>query len=147
MFDNSGKGRRTRASWESDITSASAAAARNSKKERSPLAILSQTLDRLDNTTVLPYAEALKYNEQTCAGRGIQSNPDQVKGEVAFWRSLTPEIIQEKRHALVEGVRAAFGLPEALRAENAHTMYPNMWGKGRGIVYTGGNAVCLSLSE
>lgn len=110
----------------------------------SPLAVLSRALDKIEQQPVLDYEEALKFNELSCAGAGVQSNPDQVKGEVAFWRSLTAKQIQEKRSALTEGVRQAFGLPGSLRSDSSHTIYPEMWGEGRGIVYTGGNAVRLA---
>ena len=111
------------------------------EEQLSLLAILSRALERIETQPLLDYNDGLKYNEQTCAGRGIQSNPDQVKGEVDFWRSLTAAQIQEKRRDLTKGIGQAFGLPDSLWSNSSHTMDAEMWGAGRGIVYTGGNSV------
>jgi len=115
-----------------------------------PLQKLSDALDRLEKTPIASYEEALRYNEKTCRGRGVQSNRDQINGESEFWKALTAETIREKRESLVQTVREAFNLNVTLHqaeltAESAR-LFNDLYGRGRGIVFTGGNAVSSTFS-
>lgn len=104
---------------------------------------LESILQKLENTPILPYDEALKRNEQTCRGRQVQSNPDQVAGERTFWREVTSDKLKEKRQNVIESIRKVFGLP-GLKHSNLNGMLQSgMYGRGRGLVFTGGNKVSL----
>lgn len=126
-----------------------AAAARRRAKS---LRDIARALDRLEKAPILPYNDALADNDKTCRGRAVQSNPDQVNGNLQFWQSLTNEQISDKRRNLVQAVRTAYRLPEVLTSkkvplevlQDRARSYDSLYGTGeRGIVYTGGNADTL----
>lgn len=128
-----------------DRTAARAAARRTTSLKR-----LTKALDGLESTPILSYEDALAYNEETCEGRAVQSNRDQVNGDSEFWRSLTTQQLADRRSTLIRTVRDAFKLPHSLETsslpeETARAYvasYESLYGDGtRGIVYTGGNAV------
>lgn len=111
----------------------------------STLSRISARLRQLETTPIVSYRESLRLNERTCAGRESQSNPDQINGQSNYWRSLSSETLYEKRQNVIDGVRREFGLPGLLSTADMDVLQSPMYGSGtRGIVYTGGNAVCLS---
>jgi len=104
---------------------------------------LIQTLEKLDAARILDYDDALELNERTCDGREIQSNQDQINGESSFWRSLSSRELLQKRSNLIFGLRDAFDLPSSLSGRaSPNGSYP-IYGEGKGLVYTGGNAVSI----
>lgn len=106
-----------------------------------PLKLLDDALARLENAPILSVDEAIRQNERTCGGKERQSNPDQIKGERTFWDALSAETIRDKRRGLIRNLRAAYK-PQQASSNGSTALTDPMFGSGRGIVYTGGNAVC-----
>lgn len=107
---------------------------------------LEKTLQKLENTPISSYDQALRKNEQTCENRQVQSNPDQIAGQETFWREVRSEELAEKRQNIINGIRDQFGLP-GLQYAQPNLRTSSMYGSGRGLVFTGGNKVCRNSSK
>jgi len=110
---------------------------------------LENILQKVERAPIESYDEALAKNERTCKGRDVQSNPDQIKGESAFWRQLSSDDLARRRQAVADGIRSYFGLPGLLDAGLDDFSVATYFGTdGRGLVFTGGNKVSARrLSE
>lgn len=113
----------------------------------STLGLLSARLRKLEAQPIASYRDSLRVNQGTCAGREIQSNIDQINGQSTFWAGLSSQTLREKRQSVIDGIRKEFGLPGLLDSSMDILKSPMYGNGGRGIVYTGGNAVCLSLES
>lgn len=96
-------------------------------------------LSKLESTPIVTYEQALKKNERTCKNSEVQSNPDQIKGEQAFWKDLSSQTLREKRQNVIQSIRQAFGLPGLQYSTPKDLLKSGMYGDGRGLVFTGGN--------
>ena len=108
-----------------------------------PIGWLIHALRRLETAPILSHEDSHAKNNATCASKERQSNPDQIKGDAEFWANMNETTILVKRQALVDRIRLAYG---PLADTGKPTLLPETaktggYGKGRGIVFTGGNSV------
>ena len=108
-----------------------------------PIGWLIHALRRLETAPILSHEDSHAKNNATCAGKERQSNPDQIKGDAELWANMNETTIIAKRQALVDRLRLAYG---PLADTGKPTLLPETvktggYGKGRGIVFTGGNSV------
>jgi hypothetical protein len=91
------------------------------------------------NRPIRTYDEAMRVNEEGCPRRLNDKlvNPDQYRGELAFWEKVSVVDIVERRSQVVKWMGAWAEREGARGLAGGDGM-----GKGRGIVLTGGNQVC-----
>lgn len=110
-------------------------------KFSSPL--LSTRLSEFLHRPILSYAAALKENVKTCPLKihDRQVNPDQLKGERDFWKSVSETDVKARREGLVKALEQAEKNGEKIvSSENAKS-------GGRGIVVAGGNRVSPCITS